>query len=75
MSRSVLAFLASLILLIPIVVLTFVTNLAVRLVVALLANAAFVFVISVIAEVKIGELFMAGAAYAAVMIVYIAGTH
>lgn len=74
-SRSVLAIFASSFLLIPIVILTLSNNLATRLAVVLISNAVFVFVVSVLAEAKMGELFMAGAAYAAVMIVYISGTN
>ncbi|KAI1736298.1 hypothetical protein F4680DRAFT_452081 [Xylaria scruposa] len=62
-SRSVLAILASSFLLIPIIILTLINELAVRLTVVLISNAVFVFVVSVLAEAKMGELFMAGAAY------------
>ncbi|KAI8957234.1 hypothetical protein F5Y11DRAFT_98909 [Daldinia sp. FL1419] len=74
-SRSILAVFASVLLLVPIVVLTLVETVAVRLTVVLLSDAIFVFVVSVLAETKMGEIFMAGAGYAAVMIVYISGTN
>ncbi|KAJ8133599.1 hypothetical protein O1611_g28 [Lasiodiplodia mahajangana] len=72
-SRSVLAVFASSFLLVPIIVLTLVEAPAARLAVVLLSDGIFVFVVSVLAVARIGEMMMAGAAYAAVMIVYIAG--
>lgn len=63
MSRLVLAIFASSILLAPVLVLTLINGLATRLAVALVSNAVFVTIVSVVAQVRTGELFMAGAAY------------
>ncbi|OTA70083.1 hypothetical protein K449DRAFT_459893 [Hypoxylon sp. EC38] len=61
-ARVILAFLASTILLVPVIVATLFGTLLLRLGVVLVGTTAFITALSLMANAKMGELFMAGAA-------------
>ncbi|KAF3010439.1 hypothetical protein E8E14_000289 [Neopestalotiopsis sp. 37M] len=74
-SRAILAGFAAFILLAPVVSISFVQSDSARLVLIVLSNTIFVAVLSLLVRQRIGEILVAGATYAAVLMAYVKGTH
>ncbi|KAI1404498.1 hypothetical protein F4819DRAFT_447791, partial [Hypoxylon fuscum] len=73
LTRGLLASMFILVLSAPVVIIVFVATIPARLAVALVACIIFILILSILAKVKTAELFVAGATYAAVMVVFITG--
>ncbi|CZR63819.1 uncharacterized protein PAC_13716 [Phialocephala subalpina] len=74
-SRSVLASFATVVLIIPVIVINLLSSSGVRLGIAVAASALFIFILSFLMNAQTKELFLAGATYAAVLVVFIAGNN
>lgn len=71
--RAVIAVVTIFLLLVPIIVLNEVERAAWRLITIFFAATIFVVSITVVSEARLVEIFAAGAAYAAVLVVFVSG--
>ncbi|KAL9611345.1 MAG: hypothetical protein Q9167_003994 [Letrouitia subvulpina] len=72
-ARALIATLAIVLLLTPVVILYVVQKTALRFTIILIASAAFVLAVAIMSKAKAVEIFVAGATYTAVLVVFIAG--
>ena len=72
-ARALIASFTIVLLLAPVVILNFVNKTALRFVIIFLAATAFVSTITAVSKAKTIEIFVAGATYAAVLVVFVAG--
>ncbi|KAI8633997.1 hypothetical protein F5Y19DRAFT_411630 [Xylariaceae sp. FL1651] len=73
-ARIILALLASATIFIPIVISSVISSKSARLVLVALSLAIFVGIVSLTSQSRASEVFLAGATYAAVLVVYVSGT-
>ncbi|GAW17828.1 hypothetical protein ANO14919_072950 [Xylariales sp. No.14919] len=73
-TRIVLALFASATIFIPIVISSLMSSESARLVLVVLSIAIFVGILSLTSRPRVSEVFLAGATYAAVLVVYVSGT-
>ncbi|OCL03583.1 hypothetical protein AOQ84DRAFT_368254 [Glonium stellatum] len=69
-SRALMAWLTTLVLLVPVVLLNSLSTMVGRFVTIIIAAGIFVFAVSFITKAKTSEIFLSGAAYAAVLVVF-----
>ncbi|MCJ1236843.1 hypothetical protein MMC14_004825 [Varicellaria rhodocarpa] len=72
-TRSLIASLVVFILLVPVIVLNAIDGVAIRMVVIVISSAFLITMLSILTKAKTGEVFMAGATYATVLVVFVAG--
>lgn len=74
LTRALIALMLLLILFVPIVLLMLAVTIAGRVCIAMLACCIFILALSIVAKAKTSELFVAGATYSAILVVFIAGS-
>jgi hypothetical protein len=72
-ARVIIALLAILLLLAPVVGLNAVQKSLTKFVIMFVAASVFVMAVAILSKASLGEVFAAGAAYAAVMVVFVSG--
>jgi len=73
LARVVAASLEIILLLVPIIMLNAVTRTLFRFIVLFISSTLFVAIVTVASQVTLGEIFAAGAAYTAVLVVFVSG--
>jgi hypothetical protein len=73
LARVVAASLAIILLLVPIIILNAVTRTRFRFIVLFISSTIFVAIVTIASQATLGEIFAAGAAYTAVLVVFVSG--
>jgi hypothetical protein len=72
-ARAIAASLAIILLLVPVIVLNAVTRTLVRFIVLFISATMFVLAVTIASQASLGEIFASGAAYTAVLVVFVSG--